>query len=122
MDTAVPDKNSIFWHRYLPPLAAEFMAEHTVEADSSRVPGTLTHRDELWGRCYGELMARAEARLIQEIVRLGGDYAHVHDESIVPKHDAAKGESWLHGRFTYILYRRPLGGRLPMSQARAIEG
>ena len=113
MDTAVPDRNSIFWHRYLPPLAAEFMAEHTVEAHSSRVAGTLTHHDELWGRCYGELMTTAEARLTQEIARLGGDYAHVHDELIVPKHDAASAESWLHGRFTYILYRRRLGSALP---------
>jgi hypothetical protein len=51
-------------------------------------------------------MANAESRLIQEIARLGGDYAHVHDESIAPKHDAAAGTSWLHGRFTYMLYRR----------------
>jgi hypothetical protein len=107
MNTAVPDSNSIYWHRHLPPLAAEIVAEHTVEADSGRVAGTLTHRDQLWGRCYDELMAQAETRLTQEIVRLGGDCAHVHDEAIVPKHDPATGESWLHGRFTYILYRRP---------------
>ena len=113
MNTAVQDKKSIYWHRDLPPLTAEFMAEHTVEADSSRVEGTLAHRDELWGRCYGELMTGAEARLTQEIARLGGDYAHIHDESIVPKHDAARGESWLHGRFTYILYRRRRGSALP---------
>ena len=121
MDTAVPDRNSIYWHRYLPPLAAEFMAEHTVEADSSPVAGTLAHRDELWGRCYGELMTRAEARLIQEIVRLGGDYAHVHDESIAPKHDAASGESWLHGRFTYILYRRRRVSASPTHQVSSVE-
>jgi hypothetical protein len=121
METAVPDRNSIYWHRYLPPLTSEFMAEHTVEADSTRVTGMLAHRDELWGRCYGDLMTRAEARLIQEIVRLGGDYAHVHDESVVPKHDAASGESWLHGRFTYILYRRPQGNASPTHQVSSIE-
>ena len=121
MNTAVPDSKRIYWHRYLPPITAEFMAEHTVEADSGRVAGTLSHRDELWGRCYGELMTRAEARLTQEIARLGGDYAHVHDESIVPKHDAALGESWLHGRFTYILYREPRGSEMPARQARSIE-
>ena len=113
MNTAVQDTKRIYWHRDLPPLTAEFMAEHTVEADSSRVEGTLAHRNELWGRCYGELMTRAEARLNQEIARLGGDYAHIHDESIVPKHDAVRGESWLHGRFTYILYRRRRGSALP---------
>ena len=121
MNPAVQDTNSIYWHRHLPPLTAEFMAEHTVEADTSRVAGTLAHRDELWGRCYGELISRAEALLIQEIARLGGDYAHVHDESIVPKHDAALGESWLHGRFTYILYRQPRGKASPAPQVGPIE-
>jgi hypothetical protein len=96
----------VYWHRDLPPLNAEVLAEHTVEADSSRVPGTLAHRDELWDRCYGELMAAAERRLIQEVDRLGGDYAHIYDEELGPKHDDAAGEAWLHGRFTYMLYRR----------------
>ena len=95
----------VHWHRDLPPLDAELMAEHTVEADSSRVGGTLRHRDELWNRCYEELMAIAEIRLIQEVARLGGDYAHVHDEVIAPRHDDATGQAWLHGRFTYMLYR-----------------
>lgn len=40
----------VFRHRELPPLAAELVAEYTVEANSSRVPGTLAHRDELWDR------------------------------------------------------------------------
>jgi len=106
MNAKIHDGKSIYWHRELPPLTAEYMAEHTVEADSSRVAGAFVHGDELWGRCYGELMTRTEARLIQEIARLGGEYAHVHDESIMPKHDAATGKSWLHGRFTYTLYRR----------------
>jgi hypothetical protein len=56
-------------------------------------------------------MVRAGDRLVQEIVRLGGDYAHVRDESITPKHDAAAGETWLHGRFSYLLYRRPQATR-----------
>jgi hypothetical protein len=114
MNSGVQDRRRVYWHRDLPPLTAEFMAEHTIEADSSRVKGTLAHRDELWGRRYGELMTRAEARLSQEIVRLGGHYAHVYDEAIVPKHDAASGESWLHGRFTYVLYRRTLGCASPI--------
>jgi len=83
------------------------MGEHTVEADSDRVAGGLVRGDEVWGRSYDDLMTRTEARLIQEIARLGGEYAHVHDEWIAPKHDAATGQSWLHGRFTYMLYRRP---------------
>lgn len=107
MTTSVEGVKRVFWHRELPPLTAELMAEHTVEADSDRVAGAFVHGDQLWGHCYGELMARTEARLTQEIARLGGDFAHVHDEFIVPKHDAATGVSWLHGRFTYMLYRRP---------------
>jgi hypothetical protein len=97
----------VFWHRELPPLRAGLLAEHTVEASSSRVPGTLAHRDELWDQCYRELMANAENRLVQEVARLGGHFAHVHEEAIDPKHDDAAGEAWLHGRFSYMLYQRP---------------
>lgn len=97
----------VYWHRELPPLEAEPTAEHTVGADSSRVPGTIAHRDQLWDRCYRELMAKAESRLVQEVARLGGHFAHVHDEAIDPRHHDAAGEAWLHGRFNYMLYRRP---------------
>jgi hypothetical protein len=97
----------VYWHRELPPLNADVVAEHTVEATSSRVPGNIGHRSELWDRCYQELMANAEARLIQEIARLGGHYAHVLDESIDIRHDDASAEAWLHGLFSYMLYRRP---------------
>ena len=96
----------VYWHRELPPLEAEVVAEHTVEANSSRVPGTIAHRDELWDQCYRELMAKAEGRLVQEVARLGGHFAHVRDEAIDPKHDDAAGEAWLRGRFRYVLYRR----------------
>jgi hypothetical protein len=37
--------------------------------------------------------------------RLGGYYAHVLDEHIDSQRDDAKGESWLHGRFSYVLCR-----------------
>jgi hypothetical protein len=97
----------VYWHRELPPIDAELVAEHTVEATSGRVEGTISHRDELWDRCYSELMTNAEGRLIQEVDRLGGDYAHVHDEAIDSKHDDATGQAWLHGRFSYMLFRRP---------------
>lgn len=100
------EQKIVYWHRELPPLGAELIADHTVEANSSRVPGTIARRDELWDRCYRELMATAESRLVQEIARLGGDIAHVHAEEIDPKHDATTGEAWLHGRFRYMMYRR----------------
>ena len=98
---------TIYWHRELPPLGAEPIGEHTVEASSSRVPGTLARRDDLWDRCYEELMANTEARLAQEITRLGGDCARIYDESIEPRRDNASGEAWLLGRFSYVLYRQP---------------
>jgi hypothetical protein len=97
----------VYWHRDLPPLDAELVADHTVEATSGRVAGTISHRDEIWDRCYRELMTNVNVRLAQEIARCGGDYAHVHDESIDTRHDDATGEAWLHGRFTYMLYRKP---------------
>ena len=96
----------VFWHRELPPIDAEVMTEHTVEANSNRVPGTLAHHDDLWDQCYQELMAAAEGRIADEIDRLGGDYAHVHGESLGAKHDDVAGEAWLHGVFNYLLYRR----------------
>jgi hypothetical protein len=111
MKTTTSDAKVVCWHRELPPLDAELMDEHTVEAESRRVAGTLAHRDELWAQCYEDLMASTGRRLIREIVRLGGDYAHVHDEAIVPKHDAAASSVWLHGRFGYTLYRRPQATR-----------
>jgi len=98
----------IYWHRELPPLDAEMMGEHVLEATSSRVQDSLAHRGELWDCAYEELMANTQARMHQEIGRLGGHYAHVLDESIDSRRDDATGESWLHGRFTYALYRRPL--------------
>ena len=96
---------AIYWHRDLPPLAAEVLGEHVVEASSGRVPTTLADRDELWTRCHADLMVQADARLEQEVARLGGRYAHVLNESIDPHHDAATGDAWLQGRFTYMLYR-----------------
>ena len=81
------------------------MGEHVIEATSRRVPGTLAHRDELWDRCYEDLMIQVRGRLEQEIGRLGGTCAHVLSEHVESKHDAPANEAWLHGRFTYVLYR-----------------
>lgn len=105
METIDDDVKTIFWHRELPPLDADAMGEHTVEATSGRVPDSHAHRDELWTRCQEELMAATRLRLEQEVARLGGRYAHVLDESIDTRHDEAACEAWLHGRFTYMLYR-----------------
>jgi len=104
---SAPGNKVIFWHRELPPSDAEAMEEQIVEATSGRVAGTIAHRDELWDRCYEDLMVRARARLEQEVARVGGNYAHVLDESVDSRHDGATGEAWLHGRFTCMVYRRP---------------
>ena len=98
---------TIYWHRELPPADAEILGEHTIEASSSHVAGILSQRDALWVRCYDELMVATHRRLAQEIARLGGDYAHVFDEVISTRRNDAAGEAWLHGRFSYVLYRRP---------------
>ena len=42
-----------------------------------------------------------------EVRRLGGDYAHVLDETIGSKHDDRTGEVWLRGSIKYLLLRRP---------------
>ncbi len=98
----------IYWHHELPPLAAKMMGEYTVEATSRRVPGTFAQQDELWSRCFEDLMAQVRSRLEQEILRLGGTCAHVLNESVDSKRDDATGETWLHGRFTYMLFRWPV--------------
>jgi hypothetical protein len=100
----------IYWHRDLPPLDAERIGEDEVEATSTRVKGDLADRDAKWDQCHSDLMARLEDRLQQEIARLGGDYAHVLEESISSHHDDASDEAWLHGWLHYVLLRRPIEG------------
>jgi hypothetical protein len=95
---------TVFWHRELPPLDAEPLGEHTLEAVSVHVPGNLSHRDEVWDRCHTDLMAEVGRRLEQEIARLGGRCVHVLTESIDSRRDDLLGEAWLHGRFDYVLY------------------
>jgi hypothetical protein len=77
----------IYWHRDLPPTNAEAAGEDILEANSMRIPGTFAHRDELWQQCYEDLMVQARLRLQQEITRLGGNYAHVLNESVASQHD-----------------------------------
>ena len=108
VSTTTSDSTKIvFWHRELPPLDADAVGTHIVEATSARVFAAVLHRDEWWSQCYEDLMTKTATRLEQEILRLGGHYAHVLDESIDTQHDGATSESWLHGRFTYMLYRQP---------------
>jgi len=108
--SASPVTKTVFWHRELPPFEAEAIGEHVIEAASQRVPGTLAHRDEIWDQCYADLMSQARVRLEQEVARLGGDFAHVLQESVDSRRDDARGEAWLRGRFTYTLSRIPKAG------------
>lgn len=103
----------VFWHEELPPLDGEAIQENAIEAVSDRVSGFIDRHGELWHRCYDTLMEHTELRLEQEIKRLGGHFAHVLDEHVDSKRDDATGESWLHGRFSYVLYRRVPNTRQP---------
>jgi hypothetical protein len=96
----------VYWHEELPPLDGEVIQEDMIEAMSDRVRGSIERHGELWHRCYNVLMEHTRLRLEQEINRLGGQYAHVLDEHIDSRRDDATSESWLHGRFSYVLYRR----------------
>jgi hypothetical protein len=101
------DRKIVYWHRELPPLDAEPLGEHTVEANSMRVAGDLAHGGDLWNQCYRDLMAQELLRLDQEVHRLGGDYAHVLEETIGSRRDDRTGEVWLRGCIKYLLLRRP---------------
>ncbi len=104
MSTEQTDPNRVvYWHRELPPLDADVLGEHNVEAVSESVAGIIAHHDELWDRCYEQLMANATVRIEQEVARLGGQYAHVLEEHVVPKRDERTDRTWLSGRFTYAL-------------------
>lgn len=107
------DVQTVFWHRDLPPLDGEVAGEHFLDATSDRVNGSLSYRDALWSQCHASLMAHAQARLEQEVHRLGGDYAHVLDEAIDARHDPVTDTAWLAGTFTYVLLKRAATGPRP---------
>jgi hypothetical protein len=96
----------VYWHRDLPPLDSDILGEHVLEATSGRVSGSIERDGELWDRCHAALIEHASDRLAQEVARLGGDCAHVLDEHIDSRRDDLNNESWLQGRFDYVLYRR----------------
>ena len=65
----------VCWHPKFPPLDAEAIGVHTIEATSGHVPGTIAHRNDLWHVCYDDLIAQTRLRLEQEVTRLGGHYS-----------------------------------------------
>jgi hypothetical protein len=38
----------VYWHRELPPVDAEMVSEHQVEAASSRIAGSIARGDAAW--------------------------------------------------------------------------
>jgi hypothetical protein len=95
----------VYWFRDLPPLDGEPSGEDQVEAVSTRFHGRLEHADDLWDRCRDEVLAVATTRIEQEVARLGARYARVTDEELDSRHDDAANESYLHGRFRFVVYR-----------------
>ena len=106
MSAALDTGKTVYWHRELPPLEGEILGEHVLEAKSDRVTGSIERYGELWDGCHTALMRHASERFAQEIARLGGHYAHVLDEHIDSRRNDVTNESWLDGRFNYVLYRR----------------
>jgi hypothetical protein len=104
MTLADDDRKVIYWHA-LPPLDAERSASMPSSDQQARARD-LAHRGELWDECQQDLMRHVRDRLEQEVARLGGDYAHVMQESLETRRDDVRGEAWLYGRFTYLLLRR----------------
>jgi len=104
-ETTAPAAQVIFWYRDLPPLAAEPLEEHTVQASSARVSGALSYGDEAWKRCYADALAQATVHLEQQVARRGGRYAHVLSEAVNVRHSGATGEAWLDLALKYMLYR-----------------
>jgi hypothetical protein len=103
------NRKVVYWHRELPPLDAEPLGEHSIDAISMRVSDSLADRGDLWDQCYRDLMTSVEHRLRQEVRRLGGDYAHVLEETVDSRRDDRSGEVWLRARLKYLLLRRPPG-------------
>jgi hypothetical protein len=106
MTTNYPGSKVVFWHRELPPLDGEPAGEYVVEAASDRTAGSIERHGDSWHGCYASLMQHATERLEQEVRRLGGHYAHILEEHVESHRDDVTNESWLKGRFSYVLYRR----------------
>ena len=113
--SSTPPHKFVYWHLELPPLSADVIGDDTLEATSGRVSANLSHRDDAWERCYADLIERARVRLEQEGRRRGGDCVHVKDELIEPRRNEATGETWLYGRFRYVVYRESAAHRAAVS-------
>ena len=52
MSLSSEEAKAVYWHQDLPPLDAEVMQEHVIEATSDRVPGVIERHGDLWQHCY----------------------------------------------------------------------
>ena len=108
MLTTTSAKPVVYWRLELPPRTEDFESEHEVTATSVKVHAPWDMRGKVWGQCYESLMDNARARIVQEVERLGGSCAHVTDEVVTKRDDAAEGNSWLAGRFRFVMYVHPV--------------
>lgn len=106
MSDSAPGMKVVYWHRELPPLDGNVAGEHVVEATSDHVSGSIERHGDSWDACYASLMRHTTERVEQEVARLGGHYAHVLDEHVESHRNDVTDESWLKGRFSYVLYKR----------------
>src|SRR5262245_8818628 len=97
---------TLYWHRELPPVDAEIVGEHTVEASSGRVPGTISHREALCDHRYQALTPQNRRRTAQESARLAKDCARIIGASRAARNDDYRSEAWLCGRFTHALVQK----------------
>ena len=69
MSTDAQAEQIVYWHRDLPPLEAETVGEHVVEATSRHVHNDIVHRDELWEACRDAypVVAVRDARTLNHI-------------------------------------------------------
>ena len=102
----------VYWRRELPPLGETPAGESSIEANS-RPLVIGSPPEELWVKGAEELLKAAMQRIEQEVRRQGGSCAHIIDEQIESKADYATDKMWLHGRYTYVLYRHE-AERAPM--------
>lgn len=99
-----PPSQRIFWYHELPPLSAQVLDTHVLEAQSDPIPWRFADRETLWAESQPSLDAAVRERLTQELDRLGAAYAHVVDEHIEEHTDPATATFELRGRYDYVAY------------------
>ncbi len=95
----------LFWHRDLPPVGATPLPVELLEAHSTPVPFHWAGRETHWVEARPDYDRIVRERLLQELDRLGADFAHIVDEHIEEHVDATTQTFTLRGNVRYIPYR-----------------